>query len=199
MGTIFVDKLDPQSGTSLEIGSSGDTITIPSGATITNSGTATGFGQNNTPYFHARNGSDQDIGYTGVTTKINLNTEILDSDNAFDTSNYRFTPQTAGKYFIYGQIYFETNSSANNYNNLVTNGTIIQKNGSSIAHNYIFRGSQQFAARRRNLGTSIIVDMNGSTDYIELYGYANDNVGGSTIAAADTGGSCFLGGYFLAT
>jgi hypothetical protein len=44
MATLFVDKLDPQSGTSLEIGSSGDTITIPSGATITNSGTATGFG-----------------------------------------------------------------------------------------------------------------------------------------------------------
>ena len=43
MGTLFVDKLDPQSGTALEIGSSGDTITIPSGATITNSGTATGF------------------------------------------------------------------------------------------------------------------------------------------------------------
>lgn len=47
MGTLFVDKLDPQSGTSLEIGSSGDTITIPSGATITNSGTATGFGGGN--------------------------------------------------------------------------------------------------------------------------------------------------------
>ena len=42
MGTLFVDKLDPQSGTSLEIGSSGDTITIPSGATIVNSGTQTG-------------------------------------------------------------------------------------------------------------------------------------------------------------
>jgi hypothetical protein len=35
----------PQSGTSLTIGASGDTITIPSGATITNSGTATGFGK----------------------------------------------------------------------------------------------------------------------------------------------------------
>jgi hypothetical protein len=44
MATLFVDKLDPQSGTALEIGSSGDTVTIPSGATITNSGTATGFG-----------------------------------------------------------------------------------------------------------------------------------------------------------
>ena len=31
MGTLFVDKLDPQSGTSLELGSSGDTITFPSG------------------------------------------------------------------------------------------------------------------------------------------------------------------------
>tara|TARA_R110002020_G_scaffold157449_2_gene340245 strand:- start:551 stop:1300 length:750 start_codon:yes stop_codon:yes gene_type:complete len=41
---LKVDKLDPQSGTDLEIGSSGDTITVPSGATITNSGTATGFG-----------------------------------------------------------------------------------------------------------------------------------------------------------
>ena len=51
MGTLFVDKLDPQSGTSLEIGSSGDTITIPSGATIANSGTATGFGGDNTPAF----------------------------------------------------------------------------------------------------------------------------------------------------
>ena len=44
MATLFVDKLDPQSGTALEIGSSGDTITIPSGATITNSGTANNFG-----------------------------------------------------------------------------------------------------------------------------------------------------------
>ena len=49
--TLKVDKLDPQSGTALEIGTSGDTINIPSGATLdinsgatlTNNGTATGF------------------------------------------------------------------------------------------------------------------------------------------------------------
>ena len=34
MATLFVDKIDPQSGTSLEIGSSGDTITVPSGVTV---------------------------------------------------------------------------------------------------------------------------------------------------------------------
>jgi len=38
------NKLSPASGTALQIGDSGDTITIPSGATITNSGTASGFG-----------------------------------------------------------------------------------------------------------------------------------------------------------
>jgi len=44
VSTLNVDKVDPSTGTALEIGSSGDTITIPSGATIVNSGTATGFG-----------------------------------------------------------------------------------------------------------------------------------------------------------
>ena len=45
MSKIEVDAIEPQSGTTLTIGASGDTITIPSGATLTNSGTATGFGK----------------------------------------------------------------------------------------------------------------------------------------------------------
>ena len=35
MSTLNVDKVDPSTGTALEIGSSGDTITVPSGATLT--------------------------------------------------------------------------------------------------------------------------------------------------------------------
>jgi len=48
--TLKTDKIEPQSGTALQIGASGDTMTLPSGATlniagtISNSGTATGFG-----------------------------------------------------------------------------------------------------------------------------------------------------------
>jgi hypothetical protein len=44
MSLINVDKVDPNTGTTLELGTSGDTINIPSGVTIANSGTATGFG-----------------------------------------------------------------------------------------------------------------------------------------------------------
>ena len=44
MSKIEVDAVEPQSGTTLTLGASGDTITIPAGATISNSGTAAGFG-----------------------------------------------------------------------------------------------------------------------------------------------------------
>ena len=46
MSKIEVDQVDPQSGTTLTLGASGDTINIPSGVTMTNNGTATGFGGN---------------------------------------------------------------------------------------------------------------------------------------------------------
>ena len=51
--TLKTDKIEPQSGTALQISDSGDTVTLPSGATLTiagtinaSTGTATGFGDN---------------------------------------------------------------------------------------------------------------------------------------------------------
>ena len=44
MSTLETNLIQPATGTALQVGASGDTITVPSGATIVNSGTATGFG-----------------------------------------------------------------------------------------------------------------------------------------------------------
>ena len=44
MSELRVDKISPQSATALQIGDASDVITIPANATITNLGTATGFG-----------------------------------------------------------------------------------------------------------------------------------------------------------
>lgn len=41
---IKANKISPATGTAFTLGDSGDTFTIPSGVTLTNSGTATGFG-----------------------------------------------------------------------------------------------------------------------------------------------------------
>ena len=45
MSTLERNLIQPATGTTLTVGASGDTITIPSGATISNSGTASGFGK----------------------------------------------------------------------------------------------------------------------------------------------------------
>lgn len=37
--TLKTDKIEPQSGTALQVGASGDTITLPSGATLNIAGT----------------------------------------------------------------------------------------------------------------------------------------------------------------
>ena len=127
MGTLFVDKLDPQSGTSLEIGSSGDTITIPSGATIANSGTATGFGGDNTPAFFAYQSSNQ-TGIADVTfTTIEFDTESFDTDSAYNTSNYTFTvPSGEGGKYVFGlriNAYFYSDKAWQFQQNLYINGS----------------------------------------------------------------------------
>ena len=44
MSEVKTDKISPATGTAFTLGDSGDTFTVPSGASIVNSGTATGFG-----------------------------------------------------------------------------------------------------------------------------------------------------------
>jgi len=44
MSEVKVNKISPRSGTGVQLGDSGDNITIPAGATINNQGTATNFG-----------------------------------------------------------------------------------------------------------------------------------------------------------
>ena len=101
MGTLFVDKLDPQSGTSLELGSNGDTITIPSGCTITNNGTATNFGITtaNTPAFSARKSSSQTLSHNS-STLITFDTEMVDTDNAFSSNTFTVPSGKGGKYMV---------------------------------------------------------------------------------------------------
>ena len=97
---LKVDKITPASGTAFTLGDSGDTFTIPSGATIANSGTATGFGGGKinqvvqtvkTDTFSSTSTSDFDI--TGMSVAITpsaSNSKILVFGTLnFTTSNYQ--------------------------------------------------------------------------------------------------------------
>jgi len=104
MATLFVDKVDPQSGTSLEIGSSGDTITIPSGATITNSGTATGFGATNKPAFYGELASTQTISRNSYVKVTGMTNDEVDTNTAFDGTTFTVPSGEGGTYFLYASI-----------------------------------------------------------------------------------------------
>ena len=66
MSEIKVNKVSPRSGTGLQLGDSGDTITIPSGATINNQGTATNFGATGSASWTTTVKTNSDSGFTAV-------------------------------------------------------------------------------------------------------------------------------------
>ena len=172
MATLFVDKIDPQSGTSLEIGSSGDTITIPSGATMVNNGTQTGFGGTNTPFFIARKTSDQSLG-DASTTKITFEaTDTESSVGVFDLTNNKFTVTEAGKYNISINVYHYDSD-----NNILRSDGYIYKNGSSYAQWINDRGTDE-NERGLQVGGSIIMNLSVD-DYIEAYARSDTSDGGT--------------------
>ena len=178
MATLFVDKLDPQSGTALEIGTSGDTVTVPSGATFNVAGTL-GSALTNTPAFHAYRSSSQSLSTTTM-NKVEFDTEVFDTAGAYDKdTNYRFTPQTAGKYVVYATVFTGGASSGSSTSGgFITN---IKKNGSDASYNafYLYNNTTGVDGSK---SASIVLDMNGSSDYVECFTYSRQNT--TSIAGA---------------
>jgi len=193
MGTLFVDKLDPQSGTSLEIGSSGDTITIPSGCTITNNGTQTGFGGTNTPFFNVLLTSAPNINHA-TTTKINFDTVKTESSTGiYDTSNSKFTVPSgqAGNYEITLKVRLIDTD-----NNMMRTDFYIYKNGSSLGQfGGLTTGTDQ-DLRGIDSCCSIILDL-AVGDYIEAYTYVETSDSGTVILYGSSGYETYLSGFKL--
>lgn len=186
MSEVKTNKVSPvgANGT-VTLGDSGDTITIPSGVTLTGFGT-------NAPAFEAQRQSDLSIS-DNTMTKVTLDTEIFDTDGAYDpTTNYRFTVPSGegGKYFVYADITFHSSHGDQDIESLELN---VKKNGST-AMNSEFKlhssyGGQTFTANQSNILTL------AASDYLELWGLF-DNTQGSTytkIKAATLGAFKLIG------
>jgi len=74
-------------------------ITFPGNATVT--GSATGFGGDNTPSWLATSNATQSISSSTWTTVTNLGTEKWDTDNAFASSTFTVPSGEGGKYVIF--------------------------------------------------------------------------------------------------
>jgi hypothetical protein len=120
----------------------------------------------------------------------NVVTKMVFDSSEYDTnSNYsasRFTPTVAGYYQINSNVAFTTSSS-------VTSSYIaIYKNGS------VYKiGTGTRTIQNPNPGVSSLVYLNGTTDYVEIYGYVFDN--GQAPATVAGGQNTFFNGSFVTT
>lgn len=110
-------------------------------------------------------------------TAITMTAEVIDtiSGHSLVTNTSRYTPNVAGTYEVYGQVAFAINATGDR-------GAQFRKNGSTTD------GLQYGAARAMSGGnfagiavSSGVVNLNGTTDYVELYAFQDS---GGTISTS---------------
>ena len=179
MGTIKTTNIEPiaDNGT-VTLGSSGDQFTLATGA-------KSSFLY---PAFEAYLSSNQTVS-DGVDTKVQFDTEVFDTNNCYDNStNYRFTPNVAGKYMIYGSLRGSANTNLSNLQKVIT---FIFKNGSQ------YNASQFRIDFRNNNGTqastpfSQVLEFNGTSDYVEIFAHTDVSADTPIFQAQST----FFGAY----
>jgi len=117
--------------------------------------------------FSARLSTTQSIS-ASTWTKITFNTEDFDTASQYDHSNSKFQPTIAGYYQINASLAWLAGASTAALTRFYKNGSHY-KNGA-----YLYHGSQ--ALDDYQVESSVLVHMNGSSDYFEIYGY---NIGTS--------------------
>jgi len=170
MSKLETNTIDTISGTNtlqvgdgnvatINLGKSGDTINVPSGATLNVAGTV-GTGLTNTPFFHAY-GSQETVS-NATYTKLGLENTYYNTGSGWDTTNDKFVVPSGGdgKYVFFGS-YRISNDSGHLQANIYKNGTrqeeFTSENGYSVS-------------RYWTVALTTTLDLSAG-DYIEFYAY----------------------------
>jgi len=188
---IKVNEIIKQSGSSISIGESGDTINIgTTGDTINLAGSAYAAAGTNTPSFFARASTDQDIS-DAVTTKVQFNDEIFDTDSAYDAVNDKFVVPSGeqGKYLFMYSVDCHSKAASE----LEIADVYFYKNGSAVnEQSSDFRSNP---VRRFCATNTIILDLSAG-DYIEVYGKVDD-ASGTPKFTGDVAYTTYFAGFKL--
>ena len=179
MSKLFVDEIVHQSSQgsgTITLGASGETISVPSGATLDlSSATQTGVGGTNTPNFLVAKSGNQTISSATV-TKVSFGTEQYDGDNVFASDKFTVPSGQGGKYHLFGNVQLQSDGT-----NKISDCTVyFYKNGSEITSQPT-RISKVFDVNdvtRQMLPFSVAINLSAS-DFIEIYTAATHSTGGS--------------------
>ena len=212
MSKIFVDQVDPKTATTLTLGTTGDTVDIPTGVTLSGAGTITASAANlaasgsggvtgtlpianggtaattlaaaglsNTPAFFVHKNAVQSISNT-TWSLVSFQTELLDTDTDFNTTTFQFLPTTAGWYFLFAGIAWNTATDID------ATYIAINKNRHDGTG-----GTSAFVPNTNynTLKTSVLFEANGSSDYFNVSTYQAS--GGSIDTNSDVTQNYFAG------
>ena len=166
---LKVNEIIKQSGSSITIGESGDTITGPAGTL------------DNTPASHVTMNATQSIAHA-TATQLNFDTEVFDTSSNYDTGNKRFLPTVAGKFFFHASMLFNKGSSVGGIQ------IKLRKNGSDAVRTL---QGHFYGNDNQNYMVSGIISCNGSSDYVECF--AQQDSGGNCDINNDTNFTFFQG------
>ncbi len=127
--------------------------------------------------FYAYLSSDQTVTTIQTAYKVNLNTETIDTNSNFSAG--RFTPTVPGKYMFWGSLgIVNSGGSPSNppYGNaaIYLNGAVVHAaSDGNYGMTHVISGGFNGTIMNSNIITfpSVILTMNGTTDYVELWGY----------------------------
>ena len=131
---------------------SGTALVAPTALTVPNT-TGTVMVSGNMPAFYAYQSSAQSV-TSNVATKLVFNSVVFDTNSNYSTANNRFTPTVAG--------YYQINALVNPGTTTTNTQIYLYKNGSRITY-------MQTATSNSSATLSALMQMNGSTDYLEVY------------------------------
>ena len=161
MSTLKVDEILKRTGTgTITIGQSGDTVSIPSGATLSVAGSTSGLADN-TPMWFVRKTSDQSLSDNSY-TKVTWNSEVIDTDSAFASDRFTVPSGAAGKYYISTGVGFYDNTTQEYHY------VLIYKNGSAVSADPSGMTTTEDNTDRYWQTNNMILDL-AVSDYVEVY------------------------------
>jgi len=199
MSLLNVNKVDPQTGTTLELGTSGDTISIPAGVTLSGAGTITPSATNlaasgaggvtgTLPIANGGTGAvtlaaaglsnaPSFVAYRNSTQSITsatntimvFNTEAYDTNSAYNTTDGKFTVPVGEG----GKYFFSSTWIMAGMGDGTKNTIALWKNGSSYTSPYFDYDSNSPTASTYLYNRIIGILTLSAGDYVQINAYQN--------------------------
>jgi len=144
-------------------------------------------GGSNAPYFYAHLSADDTTPGDNAWTKVKCNTVAFQTGSTYDnSSDYRWTPAVAGKYYLYGEVKCQSDSSYK----LGTVRMAFYLNG--VEEMAISEHKNENTSHERVPTMSGIIDL-GATDYVELWALIDTYSGNRRFIGDSTQVTHFMG------